>query len=68
MEMQNEKFENEYLKDNKYRKFGDHCHYTGEYNTTQITSCWYYITWSLSQISHCCTNKKGMETQGFNCS
>ena len=34
-----EKFENEYLKDNKYRKFGDHCHYTGKYNTTQITSC-----------------------------
>ena len=34
-----EKFENEYLKDNEYRKFGDHCHYTGEYNTKQITSC-----------------------------
>ena len=34
-----EKFENEYLKDNKYCKFGDHCHYTGKYNTTQITSC-----------------------------
>ena len=26
-----EKFENKYLKDKKYRKIGDHCHYTGEY-------------------------------------
>ena len=26
-----EKFENEYLKDKKYRKFRDHFHYTGEY-------------------------------------
>ena len=25
-----EKFENKYLKDKKYRKVGDHCHYTGE--------------------------------------
>ena len=24
-----EKFENKYLKDKKYRKVGDHCHYTG---------------------------------------
>ena len=26
-----EKFENKCLKDKKYRKVGDHCHYTGEY-------------------------------------
>ena len=26
-----EKFENKYLKDKKYRKIKDHCHYTGEY-------------------------------------
>ena len=26
-----EKFENKCLKDKKYRKVRDHCHYTGEY-------------------------------------
>ena len=26
-----EKFENKYLKENKYRNVRDHCHYTGEY-------------------------------------
>ena len=26
-----EKFENKYLKDKKYRKVNDHCHYAGEY-------------------------------------
>ena len=26
-----EKFESEYLKDKKYRKVRDHCHYTEEY-------------------------------------
>ena len=26
-----EKFENKYLKDKKYQKVKDHCHYTGEY-------------------------------------
>ena len=26
-----EKSENKYLKDKKYRKVTDHCHYTGEY-------------------------------------
>ena len=26
-----EKFENKYLKDKKYRKVRDHCHYTGKY-------------------------------------
>ena len=26
-----EKFENEYLKDKKYRKVRDHCHYAGKY-------------------------------------
>ena len=25
-----EKFENKYVKDKKYRKVRDHCHYTGE--------------------------------------
>ena len=27
----NEKLENIYVKDKKYRKVGDHCHFTGEY-------------------------------------
>ena len=27
-----EKFENKYLKDKKYRKVRDHCHYTEEYS------------------------------------
>ena len=33
-----EKFENKYLKDKKYRKVRDHCHYTEEYRgaTTSI--------------------------------
>ena len=26
-----EHFEDEYIKDKKYRKVRDHCHYTGEY-------------------------------------
>ena len=26
-----EKFENKYLKDKRYCKVSDHCHYTGEY-------------------------------------
>ena len=26
-----EKIENEYLKERKYQKVSDHCHYTGEY-------------------------------------
>ena len=26
-----EKFESKYLKEKKYRKFRDHCHYTAEY-------------------------------------
>ena len=29
-----EKFENKNLKDKKYRKVGDHCHYTGKYGGT----------------------------------
>ena len=28
-----EKFENKYLKDKKYCKVRDHCHYTGEYSS-----------------------------------
>ena len=27
------KFENKYMKDKKYRKVRDHCHYTGEYRS-----------------------------------
>ena len=30
-----EKLENKYLKDKKYYKIKDHCHYTGEYNSLQ---------------------------------
>ena len=28
-----EKFENKYLKDQKYRQVRDHCHYVGEYRS-----------------------------------
>ena len=34
-----EKLENKYLKDKKYYKFGDHCHYTGEYRDAQHRIC-----------------------------
>ena len=35
----NEKFENKYLKDKKYRKIRDHCHYTREYRGTAHSIC-----------------------------
>ena len=34
-----EKFENKYLKDKKYRKVRDHCHYTREYRGTAHRIC-----------------------------
>ena len=34
-----EKFENKYLKDNKYRKVRDHCHYTREYRSAVHSIC-----------------------------
>ena len=34
-----EKFENNYLKDKKYRKVRDHCHYTGEYRSAEHSIC-----------------------------
>ena len=39
-----EKFENKYLKDKKYRKVRDHCHYTGECGSAA------YSIWNLKYI------------------
>ena len=33
------KFLNKYLKDEKYRKFRDHCHYRGEYRGAAQSIC-----------------------------
>ena len=37
--LQKEKFENKYLKDKKYRKARDKCHYTGEYRGAVHSTC-----------------------------
>ena len=34
-----EKFQNKYLKDKKYRKFRDHCHYIGKYRGATHSIC-----------------------------
>ena len=34
-----EKFENKYLKDKKYHKVKDYCHYTGEYRGAALSIC-----------------------------
>ena len=33
------RFQNKYLKDKKYRKIRDHCHYTGKYRGAAHTIC-----------------------------
>ena len=42
-----EKFENKYLKDKKYRKVRDHCHYAGEYRGAAHSTC--NLKYSLSK-------------------
>ena len=42
-----EKFENKYLKDKKYRKVRDHCHYTGKYRGAAHSIC--YLKYSVPQ-------------------
>ena len=34
-----EKFKNKYVKDKKYRKVRDHCHYTGKYKGAAHSIC-----------------------------
>ena len=34
-----ERFENKYLKDKKYSKVRDHCHYTGKYRAAGHSTC-----------------------------
>ena len=43
-----EKFENKYLKNKKYRKVRDRCHYTGEYRGAKHRIC--NLKYSVSKI------------------
>ena len=50
----NEKFENKYLKDKKYCKVRDHCHYTGKYRGA-LYSIWnlkYSIPKKIPRVFH----------------
>ena len=44
-----EKFENKYLKDKKYRKVRDHCHYTGKYRDAVHSIC-NFIAYVMDQL------------------
>ena len=48
------KIENNYVKDKKYRKVRDHCHYTGEYRGAahRICNLKYTISKTISIAPH----------------
>ena len=59
MEMQKsiifvKKFENKYLKDKKYCKFRDHCHYTGQYGDAAHSVCnlKYHVPKEIPTVFH----------------
>ena len=45
-----EALENKYLKDKRYPKFRDHCHYTGEYSGSAHSIC--NLKYSVPKKSH----------------
>ena len=51
------KFENKHVKDKKYRKVRDHCHYTGEYGGAAHSICNIFLEYTNFQddlIEHKC--------------